>query len=177
MKPALVIFAGPPCSGKSTLGALLAKRQDIVHLEMDAFRLRLLPEAAHTREDRQVAYRGMHYAAQLLLERGHSVIVNAGYGHPEDRAEAAAVAARTGARLLLAEFTLPLEVALERAGARRGVHPGHDLTDERVTELVLSFPYTGAGVTIDSTQPVSECLERLEDYLFAGSNRPSGNKW
>ena len=63
----LIVFAGPPCAGKSTLAAEVARRRDLPVLSMDATRRRILPAAAHTRADRQVAYRAMHLAAELLL--------------------------------------------------------------------------------------------------------------
>ena len=144
----------------------------VVHLEMDSIRARILPDAAHTREDRAVAYRAMHFTAERLLELGHDVIVNAGYGHAEDRDEVIALTRRTGAELYQVEFTVPLETALERNRKRRQQHPGLDLTDERVTDLVENFPYTHAGLTIDSTWPIEDCLARLEHYI--NSKRPSG---
>ena len=81
----IVVFSGPPCSGKSLLGGLVATSRNFTHLEMDAIRLRLLPGASHTREDRRIAYRAMHLMAETLALRGESVIVNAGYSHAADR--------------------------------------------------------------------------------------------
>lgn len=165
MSARLVVFSGPPCSGKSLLGGRLAEQYGVEHLEMDAFRQRLLPGAAHTREDRRVAYRGMAYAAELLLKHGVTVIVNAVYARDEEREEIAQAAARAGAPLCWVEFTVPVELALERSRARRHLHPGVDLTDERVAELVRSHPYTGAGLTVDSRKPPEDCLALIAGYL------------
>ena len=73
----IVVLSGPPCSGESMLGEILSRTRAMTHLEMDAIRPRLRPEAAHTREDRAIAYRAMHLTAEVLAARGESVIANA----------------------------------------------------------------------------------------------------
>jgi len=172
----IVAFSGPPCSGKSTLGRLLAASRNMVHLEMDTFRVRILPNAAHTREDRRVAYCAMHFAAELLASRGHSVIVNASYSHEADRQDLEAVAVAANVALFLIECTVTVEVAVARSRERRATHPGLDLTDQRVAGLVVTFPFFGAGLTIDSTVEVAACMARIEDYLSAGRGLPLG-RW
>ena len=165
----IIVIAGPPCSGKSAVGELLAERCGIPHLEMDAVRIRILPDAAHTREDRAVAYRAMHLTAELLAASGAAVIVNACYGHEEDRSDLESAAERAQALLYLIECTVPPDTAVERSRQRWGKHPGVDLTPERVTELVTSYTFSGAGVTVDSTLPLETALARIEDYLALGS--------
>ncbi len=61
---------------------------------MDATRQRILPGAPHTREDRKAAYRAMHFAAELLLDAGAGVVLDAPYGHREDREDLARIAGR-----------------------------------------------------------------------------------
>ncbi len=169
----LILFAGPPCAGKTTLAAAVAARRAIPHLQMDATRARILPEAAHTRADRRVAYRVMHFAAELLLASGVWTILDAPYGHPEDRAEVAAICASTGAPLLLIECRVSAETALERL-LRRGPDTVRlDLTPARAEELVRGYRYTGAGLLLDTeTLPPEECLARIEEYLDAGRPAP-----
>ena len=157
----LVVFGGPPCTGKSTVGRALGH----AHLEMDEARVRLLPEAAHTRADRAIAYRAVLWTAVHLLRYTDIVICNGGVGHAEDRAGCEDVAAEAGARLLVVEFTAPLDVLLERNRARRAHHPGLDLTDERVTEIVETYPWWGRGILVDSTRPEAECVETVRRYL------------
>ena len=72
----LVVFGGPPCTGKSTVGRALGW----AHLEMDAARMALLPDAAHTRADREVAYRAVLWTAGHLLRYTDIVICNGGFG-------------------------------------------------------------------------------------------------
>jgi len=161
----LIVISGPPCSGKSTLGEALSRVESIPHFEMDQVRVRLLPEGPHTRATRRVAYRAMHMLAEALLRRDQSVIVNACYGHREDREEIEAVARTTGASLYLIECRVTAETAIARAAARSGRHPGTDLTPVRVRELVDSFPFTSAGLTVDSETEVEACLEQVKRHL------------
>ncbi len=170
----IAVFSGPPCSGKSLIGAMAAEARGVTHLEMDAIRVRLMPGAAHTRADREVAYRAMHLAAELLARCGQSVIVNAGYSHACDRREIEEVALRTRAPLLLVEFTVTPATAVARSRARRATHPGADLTDQRVAELVAGFPYFRGGLVVDGEAPAEANLTRVLDYLAAGRGLPPG---
>jgi predicted kinase len=165
----LVVVAGPPCSGKSTLAAGLARRRGVPHLEMDATRMRILPGAAHTRADRAVAYRAMHLAAELLLGHDIGAVLDASYGHAEDRREVAAVARRTGADLALVECRVAVQTAIQRFLARGPDLVRRDLTQDRVEEMVRKFPYTGAGLLLDSGQPPEACLAAAERYLAQGN--------
>lgn len=157
----LVIFAGPPCTGKSTVGRALGW----AHLEMDAARTTLMPDSAHTRADRRVAYRAVLWAAGLLLRYTDTVICNGGFGHAEDREGCLDVAREAGAAIYVVEFTAPLGVLLERNRARRDTHPGLDLNDDRVTEIVTTYSCWGAGIMVDSTRPVEECVEAVREFV------------
>lgn len=165
MKPTLIVLSGPPACGKSKLARALAARHGFAHLEMDAFRLHLLPGSQSTRENRLVALRAMHAAAQDLLREKKSAILDASYRLPEDRQEAQAAARAAQAAFALIEFTLPVNLALARCRARRSRHPGDDLTDQRVMELVTQFPFTGEGLTVDGTLPVKQRVTAVERYL------------
>jgi predicted kinase len=164
----IVVFSGPPCSGKSYIGEKLAAKRGWTHLEMDAIRMRLLPEAAHTRGDRVIAYRAMHYTAEMLARRGQPVIVNAVYGHRSDREEVRRCAAAADTKLYLVQFRVSVPIALERLRVRRERHPGLDLNEDRVRILVESFRYFQGGLVIDGEELEGRILEQIEGYLDAG---------
>jgi predicted kinase len=160
----LIVFAGPACSGKSTLADEVARRRAWPHLSMDATRQRLLPHARHTRADREVAYRAMLFAAELLLAAGAGAVLDAPYGHSEDRADLERVAA---GRWKLIECRVSATAAVERLRARGMPDPTRpDLTAERVMRLNRDYRYTRAGLLLDTDQlSVEECLARIEAYL------------
>jgi predicted kinase len=159
----LIVFAGPPCSGKSTLAAELARRLGTPHLSMDATRQRILPGAAHTRADREVAYRAMHFAAELLLAAGASAILDAPYGHREDREEVARIG---GGQLKRIECRVTPETAVRRFRERGPDAIRLDLTEELVAQMVRDYVYIGDGLTLD-TEVLSkeECMARIERIL------------
>jgi predicted kinase len=166
----LIVFSGPPCAGKSTAAALLAAKCGIPHLQMDATRQRIMPDSPHTRADRRVAYRAMHFAAELLLACGTGVILDAPYGHREDREEVAHTAAAAGARAFLIECSVTPETAVRRL-AERGPDPVRiDLTPERVTALVREFRFSGIGLVLDSEKlSPEECAASADAWVAAGN--------
>lgn len=158
-----VVFAGPPCSGKSTLAAEVARRRGIPHLSMDRTRQRILPHATHTRADREAAYRAMHLAAELLLGAGASIILDAPYGHPEDREEIGRIAA---GRLRLIECRVSPEIAVRRFRARGPDPIRLDLTEELVERMVREYPYRCAGLTLETGElSEPECLAAIARFL------------
>jgi predicted kinase len=131
---------------------------------MDATRQRLMPTASHTRADREVAYRAMLFAAELLLNAGAGVILDAPYGHAEDRADLARIAA---GKWKLIECRVSEQVAVERLRARGIPDPTRpDLTEDRVVQLNREYRYTGEGLLLDTDKlTTDQCLERIEAYL------------
>lgn len=169
----LIVLAGPPCSGKSTLAAELARRHALPHLSMDATRRRIMPAAAHTRADREVAYRAMHFAAELLVQAGVAAILDAPYGHPEDRAELARIRESTAAGLRWIECRVSPETAVRRF-LERGPDPIRlDLTPELVAHMVSEYRYTEAGLLLDTDQlDAAQCLARAEAWLASAPPNP-----
>ncbi|HUB80712.1 MAG TPA: ATP-binding protein [Bryobacteraceae bacterium] len=162
----LIVFAGPACSGKSTLAAEIARRRGWPHLSMDATRQRLMPDAKHTRADREVAYRAMLFAAELLLAAGSGAVLDAPFGHAEDRSELERIA-RGNWKLI--ECRVPAEAAAKRLRARGIPDPSRpDLTEERVIRLNREYRYSGDGLLLDTDRlSVEECLARVEQYIAA----------
>ena len=120
---------------------------------MDATRRRILPGAAHTRADRPVAYRAMHFAAELLLAAGASVILDAPYGHPK--------IAKNWRALHPAwiECRVSPETAVHRFRARGPDPIRLDLTEARVRRLVSEYQYRQTGLVLDTELlSIEECL-------------------
>ena len=150
----------------------LAKRRGMPHLSMDVTRARILPDSMHTRADRAAAYRAMHYAADLLERYGPGAILDANYAHPEDRDEIERIAARTGARLLWVECRVDEATAVARFRERGGDDVRLDLTEERVAEMVRTFPWHDNVLALDTTaMRPEECVARVDGTLPACARR------
>ncbi len=171
----IIVFSGPPCSGKSTLGAKLSTTRSIPHLELDAIRARILPDSRNTREDHLTVHRAMHMVAEVFLDLNMNVIANAMYNNIEERRDVEELAARLSAPLYLVECRVTPQIALQRyaSGGRRA---GYELTAERVLDLVNTFPYYGRGLVVDSTDPLNDCITEIEQYLKSGKPLILG-KW
>ena len=163
----LIVFSGPPCSGKTTLAESLCAETGFTYLQMDEIRRRLIPDSDHRREHREIAYRAMHFVAELLLGHGQSVVVDATYRRRRDREEIAKIADRTRAALFFIQCAVPFEVAALRFRERKNQHPAVDLTEQRVMRLAREFPYSSAGLKLDTTQEIQSCLKQIKRYVFS----------
>lgn len=68
----VLVLAGPPCAGKSSVGKVLATdslRSRGIHIEVDSFFSLLLPASDRNRNDRMLAYDAAHVLARMLFER------------------------------------------------------------------------------------------------------------
>jgi adenylate kinase family enzyme len=153
----VLAFTGPPCSGKSTLAAEVARRLDVPHLSMDATRQRLLPDAAHTRVDREVAYRAMEWAAEMLP----AVVLDAPYGHDEDWVGLV----RLGAVVI--ECHVSPETAVQRFRKRGPDMVRKDLTEEVVWRQVEEYRYRGGAAVIDTEKvSVEDAVSMVLPYWY-----------
>ena len=120
--------------------------------------------STHTRAERQVAYRGMHFAAELLLAAGAGAVLDAAYDQPEDRAELARIA---GNECKLIECHVTPGIAAARLRERGLDDPARpDLNEERVRRMARDYPYSGAGLQLDTTVLAPEaCMARIAAYL------------
>ena len=152
----VIILCGPPCTGKSTIGAELHQRLGFPHLDVDTIRQRLLPDSDQRIEDRDIAYRAMHLTAEHLVRSGESVILNATYNRGVHRREAAAISAE----MKLIQCRAALETVLGRFRSRPPDHAAVDLTEQLVRELWTNFTWSNDGVQVESISDVMHHVRR-----------------
>ena len=134
-------------------------------LEMDRFRERVLPHGDQRVEDRDVAYKAMHFAAELLAPWCRTIVLDATYTAAMCRHWLVDVVDQTGGTLVVLECRVSVALAVER-WARRAAHPALDLTAERVAMLARDYPYFPATCRVD--------VESLELDFVALTQRAAG---
>jgi predicted kinase len=180
--PRFVVVAGPPCAGKSTVARQLARRLSAPHLEMDQFRRRLLPGSDQRVEHRDIAYRAMHLAAELLASHCETIVLDATYTAEPCRTELLRVVDRVRGSISVVECRVGARVAAERF-LRRGPHPARDLTAERVTTLASTYPYCSLCRAVDGElnedgvgwvvhDILEKPLDRAGRLVWASNGRP-----
>ena len=185
----LVIVGGAPGTGKSTLAARLATTMGWVHLRSDEIR-RDVGEVSHEQRvsrDRLDAglytkamtdrtYAAMTDHAQLLLEAGCSVILDAGFSTMESRQQAEAVAQDTFSDLVELRCYAPPAVIDGRIGLRT-----QRRTDISEADPVIALELLGrqqrwpAAHSIDTTMgeaaQLVRCLRHIGETPVPGPVR------
>jgi predicted kinase len=163
-RPLVITIAGPPCSGKSTLAGCLASTLGAVRLEMDRFRLRLLPDSRHSVEDRDIAYRAMHLTTEIVARQSAHVVVDATYTAASCRAGLIEAVERVNAVMFLIECHVDAALAVRRF-RQRGPHAAADLTESRVAALAAEYPYFALAYPVvwspDRDLDVGQVVRRL----------------
>jgi predicted kinase len=174
----LVLVGGLPGTGKSTLAMALGDELDWPVLRSDELRKQRAGLAPRTRgaagykeglyspSVTDATYVALLEDAQLLLEEGQSVIVDASFSRSEWRAAAAAVATQASAVLVEVRCTLPSDIAAERL-RDRGVR-GTDASDADAsiaTAMQSEFDEWPTATDIDTRSPRSVVTARVRQLV------------
>ena len=176
--PTLILVAGPPASGKTTIAHQLAKALRFPLICKDTLKESLFDHlGTGDREwSRRLGYavvRSMHALAEEILAAGASLILESTFVHPNVPAELRALLDATGARLYVVYCYAAPDVLSSRfnARARSERHPGHlDPATTTQTSFAdkrwLHRPdYPGKVISVDTTDfgavSIPEILRQL----------------
>jgi len=168
---AAALVGGLPGTGKSTLAASLAVRLGWSVIRSDEVRKDLAgldhterigagyEEGVYSPESTQRTYRELLRRAQVLLERGESVVLDASWSSAGPRGDAATMVRETSAELYELRCVAPSDLAARRLEARAAV--GHDVSD--ATPAVARRMRSGAdpwesAISIDTTASPAEAV-------------------
>jgi uncharacterized protein len=172
--PLVFVVRGLMGSGKSTLAAALAEQFGAAHLQTDAIRQVLIGGVGHVvraaayneglyrPEARRAVYDRMFQIAGEQLAERLSVVLDGTFLSEELRQEAAALAARLGARMCGIRCVCPSDVALKRLADRAAA--GNDLSEARpelfAQQQAAEDPDSPdrETITVDTTGPTAEQL-------------------
>src|SRR3990172_7734383 len=119
-RPALVLTAGLPGSGKSRFCRELGRRTGAVILESDALRQAIFGEPDHSPAESRRLFAAVHAAIERLLRAGVHTILDATNLTEWQREPVYAIARRTGSRLVLVWLDAPPDLTRSRLAGRSG---------------------------------------------------------
>ena len=168
-RPHLIVVAGPPAAGKTTLARQIAAALGLALVCKDTLKQALYEQLGS--RDRAWSQRlgaaviqGMYALAADTLRAGASLVLESTFIHPDTPGELQALIADTDARLTAIYCYATPEVLSARynARARSSRHPGHAdqatmTPDQVICNGWLWRPtYPGLTIEVDTTQlPVS----------------------
>lgn len=175
-RPRLIVLAGLPGTGKSTLARRLAERTGGVWLRVDTIEAALLKAGvARSFETGLAAYLVVVELAREQLRLGRVVIVDAVNGVEEARRWWRELAEACGAE----RFTVEL-VCRDPAEHRRRVEaraePTPPLPSPTWAEVIdrTYVPWTEPTLVLDTVEPLEQNVARVVRYLAGGPVGPSG---
>ena len=172
----VIVFSGPPCSGKSTLAELYCAKHGNPLLQKDAFVARLFPGSSNSAQERQLAYRALHLAAEFLLNCRNNIVIDGVYELRDPREELESIIARTNSLLFVIACKVTPQEAAKRFTARPSGHPAVDLTADAVYQKALRYPFPSIGRQVDTSKGLRDCLADVEEYLSSFDPAPNG-RW
>jgi predicted kinase len=135
-RPALILVAGLPGTGKSEFSRELRLRTGAIILESDSVRRLLFERPSYSWWESRRLFAALHAAVERLLGAGISCIFDATNLAEAYRRPLYEIAEERGAKLIVVEVTAPEEVARarlsERAGAREDVSDADVAVYERM---------------------------------------------
>ena len=169
----VLVLAGPPCSGKSSVGRVLstsAADARSVYIEVDALFSQLFPDSDRNRRDRLLGYDTAHAVARTVFGAGLMPVLECTYSSRAQRTSLAAAFDDIPALpLWVVEFQVSPEEAVQRF--RRRYEPS-DLDEHMVRERAGSFPYSDKAMRVTPSTAVPHEVARQITAWWAEQPEP-----
>lgn len=173
--PLLIAIGGLSGTGKTTLARALAPwigaAPGALHLRSDMERKALagvepttrLPPEAYTKSASSAVYALLWERALTALTAGHSVILDAVFADPTERAGAEKVAHKAGVKLHGFWLEAPSTLMAERISTRRG--DASDATTDVLTQQMAYHLGTISWPHLDSSRDISDSVNEVMTRL------------
>jgi adenylylsulfate kinase len=175
----IVILAGLPGAGKSTLARAIAERVGGSVLDKDVIRAALFEpgRVAYSQEQDDFVQELMLQAAAWLLKRDRQRIVlldGRTFSRRYQRERVVEFCAEIDTEWRMIECVCSEENAVRRlcADAAEGAHPAKNRTEELYYEVKRAWEEIDEPrCVIDTDRPLEECLDQALSFLRSGEDR------
>jgi predicted kinase len=186
LKPKLVIFSGPPGTGKSTLADEIARDLGAPNIGWDWLMAGLRPfpaiqsvvDAFDRDTTRDVGYSLMSQMVEKQLRNSQSVVLDC-VVRERARARWVEIAAQYGAPVFVVECVCSdADVHRSRIVGRVRAIPGWDELDWKFVEISRNNyePLGGDKLVVDALDPLTDNLARVRAYVERGpADEPTGS--
>jgi predicted kinase len=165
----LVMLAGMPGTGKSTLGRAIAASLDWLVLDKDIIHTALLQAGSSSADAGAVAYRvALKLAEDLVVLQRRSLVLDTAGRQPIILSEAQRIVRNSGARLKVIRCMLAPQVRARRLSAREPL-PAQWSADETTPEQesVWYAHLPEDTLLLDTAPPLEETVEQALAFIRA----------
>ncbi|HDD45946.1 MAG TPA: ATP-binding protein [Candidatus Aenigmarchaeota archaeon] len=151
----LIIVAGLPGSGKTTLANALKNKINAVVLSSDRIRKRLFKNPSYSEEEKRLVYEVMFLIAEIVLANKLNCILDATFYKKELRARAFNIANKFKTKFFIIECVMPAMLIKKRIENR----PESDADFEVYKKIKAEFE------SIDEVHIVADMSKGIEDVI------------
>lgn len=181
-RPLVILLAGLPGTGKSTLARKLARRYRLEHISTDSVRKRIFRDVRHntfgrgsySERQRMIVYDTIFYVVYTLLKNNVGVVLDGTFYRERLRTKVKRIAERFEAKFLLVMVTCPEHLIRKRfeerdARKRRTLSDADSKIFERFKQLFETTKLS--HLEVDMTSDYQEILERINHALSERNNQ------
>lgn len=169
----LIIIAGPPLAGKSSLSTTLGKMIKAQVLIQDDVLTEIIPNSDRNLQDRISSYMEMHSRAQRFLDLGENVILEGTYSRSAYRSGLITLSGFN--KIVIIEIRIEPDEALKRFQKRTG-HPGTNNTIEIIELAAKNYAYSDEAIQLDSLDPTENHATKIMQLIKSDINQ-NLNSW
>ncbi len=172
-QPLVILLAGLPRTGKSTLSRRIARKYGLEHISTDSVRKRIFRgvrqdefgKGSYTEDRRIVVYDTIYYMSYTLLRHGIGCVLDGTFYKEYLRQKVQRIADRFGAKFVLIEITCPDKLVKKRLQDKKRV--GRMTLSDADLNVYYTFkklyePIKMPHIKIDMAQDYDKIMELVD---------------